>query len=414
MRAHLLTAILAASAKKPPSPPVTDSSKAWAIVIGFAALGLLYLVTALLSRHWNPKELVNGFDGFASSSKLQWFLWLIVILYGYAAIWALRALQGQYMALSDIPVNLLTVLGFSTGTAAAAKGITSGYVQSGKVSKPGAPTGEPGKNTGGIFQDDGGAPDLSKIQMMGFTTVAIGIFVATVVHLIVAAKTNADLTTSLPNIDPSLMVLMGISQGGYLGKKLVTFGTPTLYPASPASGLPGTSVTLRGSNLGSPQDTASQLLLNGTPLNGTWSASSVQFTVPANDPATGLAWTGLPKPVQLVVSSGGTGSNPVNFIITGRVLRSATPRDGCAPGAPVTLAGSDLGSRPGSQVLLDTAAVADADIVSWSATSIVFNVPQDNPVNNTAWAHPAHIQISVSVAGQTTNALPFTVTAPPA
>jgi len=122
----------------------------------------------------------------------------------------------------------------------------------------------------------------------------------------------------------------------------------------------------------------------------------------------------LPKPVQLVVSSGGTGSNPVNFIITGRVLRSATPRDGCAPGAPVTLAGSDLGSRPGSQVLLDTAAVADADIVSWSATSIVFNVPQDNPVNNTAWAHPAHIQISVSVAGQTTNALPFTVTAPPA
>jgi len=412
MRAHLLTIVLAASAKKP--PPVTDSSKAWAIVIGFAALGLLYLVTAILSQHWNPKELVNGFDGFASSSKLQWFLWLMVILYGYAAIWALRALQGDYTALSDIPVNLLTVLGFSTGTAAAAKGITSGYVQSGKVSKPGAPASEPGRNTGGIFQDDGGAPDLSKIQMMGFTTVAIGIFVATVVHQILGAKTNADLTTSLPNIDPSLMVLMGISQGGYLGKKLVTFGTPALYPPSPASGVPGTSVTLRGSNLGSPHDTSSQLLLNGTPVDGTWSAGSVQFTVPANDPATGVPWTGLPKPVQLVVSSGGTASNPVSFTVTRRALHSATPKDGGAPGSQVTLAGSNLGSRQGSQVLLDAAAVADAHIVSWSATSVVFNIPQENPADNTAWALPARIQICVSVGGQTTDTIPFTVTAPPA
>jgi hypothetical protein len=31
---------------------------------------------------------------------------------------------------------------------------------------------------------------------------------------------------------------MGISQGGYLGKKLVTFGTPTLFAPSPLSGAP--------------------------------------------------------------------------------------------------------------------------------------------------------------------------------
>jgi len=70
----------------------------------------------------------RGFDGLASTSKLQWFLWLIVILFGYTSLWVLRAEQGDYSALSNIPVNLLTVLGFSTATAAAAKGITSGYV----------------------------------------------------------------------------------------------------------------------------------------------------------------------------------------------------------------------------------------------------------------------------------------------
>ena len=31
-------------------------------------------------------------------------------------------------------------------------------------------------NTGGIFQDDGGSPELAKIQMIGFTIIAIGIF----------------------------------------------------------------------------------------------------------------------------------------------------------------------------------------------------------------------------------------------
>jgi hypothetical protein len=46
---------------------------------------------------------------------------------------------GRFSALSDIPVNIPTVLGFSTGTAVAAKGITASYVQAGKVTKTGAP-----------------------------------------------------------------------------------------------------------------------------------------------------------------------------------------------------------------------------------------------------------------------------------
>ena len=75
---------------------------------------------------------------------------------------------------------------------------------------------------GGILRDDTGTPELAKIQMTGFTFVAVGIFLATVIHQIVANP----VVTSLPDIDSSLLVLMGISQGGYLGKKLVTFGAP--------------------------------------------------------------------------------------------------------------------------------------------------------------------------------------------
>ena len=140
------------------APAVSAGSKAGAILIGVAFLVVLYVVTAFITGHWRLKEVFNGFDGFASTSKLQWFLWLIAILFGYVAIWVLRAEQGDYTTLSDIPVNLLTVLGFSTGTAAAAKGITAGYVQTGKMAKPGAPSNRPPRPRAGFSRTTAAVP----------------------------------------------------------------------------------------------------------------------------------------------------------------------------------------------------------------------------------------------------------------
>jgi hypothetical protein len=297
-------------AAKAVAPHTSAGAKWGAVGSGLGVLVLLYVVTAVMSRHWNPRELVNGFDGFGSTSKLQWFLWLVVVIFAYFALWVLRAEQSDLSALSKVPVNVLTVLGFSTGTAAAAKGITSGYVQTGKVSKTGPPqVGATTANTGGIFQDDSGAPELAKIQMMGFTIIAIGIFLATVIHQIV----TDDISAGLPDIDASLLVLMGISQGGYLGKKLVTFGTPTLYTPDPARAAAGATVTLSGANLG----TAGQLTMNGAPVATTsWSATSIGFSVPAVNPASGAAWTAPEQVVPLVASVVGQASNPVNFTVT--------------------------------------------------------------------------------------------------
>jgi hypothetical protein len=310
---------------------VSAGLKWGAVLSGLGLLVLLGLAIVIIAPRGNrnPWKLVEGADGSSSTSKFQWFLWLIVILFGYAALWVLRAEQGIFSALSEIPVNLLTVLGFSTATAAAAKGITSGYVQTGRVAKTTATqkaaaqtaagrtavapaaAGQATISTGGILQDDTGVPELAKIQMVGFTLIAAGIFLITVIHQIV----SNDVIAGLPNIDSSLMVLMGISQGGYLGKKLVTFGTPALYPPSPLAGPPGTTVTLAGANLGS--QSGSQLLLNGSPIEVTdWSATVINFTVPGYDPANGERWAGLPKVVPLVVSAMGQMSNSVNFTVT--------------------------------------------------------------------------------------------------
>jgi hypothetical protein len=217
-----MQAVLSGAAKAA-VPHASAGAKWGAILSGLGMIVVLYGIAAIITGHWKPSELFQGFDGVASTSKLQWLLWLVAILFGYAALWVLRAEQGDLSALNNIPVNILTVLGFSTVTMAAAKGIKVGQVQAGRVQSANQVTAGPGRaKTGGIFQDDSGNPELAKIQMMAFTILAMAIFLATVIHQIV---TN-DVAAGLPDIDASLMVLMGISNGGYLGKKLVTFSTP--------------------------------------------------------------------------------------------------------------------------------------------------------------------------------------------
>jgi len=268
------------------------------------------------AKSWNPWKLVEGADGLSSTSKLQWLLWIVVILFAYVILWVIRAKEGDYSAISAIPTNLLAVLGFSTGTAAAAKGITSGYVQSGRSAKVGSAQGA----TGGVMTDDTGVPELAKVQMVGFTLVAVGIFLATLIHQLV----HSPVVTTLPNIDASLLVLMGISQGGYLGKKLVTFGSPTLFPplpvAAPAPGAVPRQVTVQGSSLGDPgaalQPPGSKLLLDGVPIPvSDWNDTQIVFMLDADSPKTGNPWP-RPTKAQLQAITGGQTSNSVSLEIS--------------------------------------------------------------------------------------------------
>jgi hypothetical protein len=204
----------------------------------------------------------------------------------------------------------MTVLGLSAATAVTAKGITVGYVDSGKVDK--SPANGDGTK-GGLLKDDSGFPELAKVQLMGFTIIAVGIFLATLVHQI---RSNP-VQTQLPDIDTSLLVLMGLSQGGYVGKKLVSIVTPILYALpAPSSARSGDTVTLQGASLGQNQ-TTSQLLLDGQPVPAAnWSDTSIEFRVPDTYPAgpAGGAW---PTSVKMAVDvGGGRRSNEVLLTIT--------------------------------------------------------------------------------------------------
>src|SRR5438477_4991558 len=56
----LAATLIATSATSATAPHVSGGAKAGAIGIGIAVLVLLYIVTALITRHWNPVDLFRG------------------------------------------------------------------------------------------------------------------------------------------------------------------------------------------------------------------------------------------------------------------------------------------------------------------------------------------------------------------
>jgi hypothetical protein len=278
---------------------------------GIAALLLGWLLYGLLARTWNIWKLVMGTDGRASTSKLQWFLWTVVVVFAYVAIWTAGAQEGNLAPITEIPQNLLIAMGLSVTTMAAAKGITVSYVNSGKVIKPSADPGEKkDAGLGPIVSSDEHAPDLSKMQMMIWTLVAIVIYLFAVVDGIRGQHV-------LPDIDPTLMVLMGLGQGAYLGKKLVTTTTPRLTGLSPVEGSPGTQITLLGMAFGAEQ-AGSLVTMDRNPFQPqglVWADTEIQFTLPQTPPS-GQAWKPGQQVIFGVIVSGQESVNTLPFTVT--------------------------------------------------------------------------------------------------
>ncbi len=173
---------------------------------GFAILLILWLAIGF-GATFNLAKIVRGEDGRPSTSKLQVFLWTAVVVFGYIAIYVAQVQAGQIMPPS-IPNNVLIAMGVSVATAVAAKSITVKSIAAGNT--------KPAGSLGGILEDDSGNPDLSKIQLMVWTLIAIAVYLCNAHHFI-AAPTN-----KLPDIDPTLMILMGLGHAGYLGTKVAS------------------------------------------------------------------------------------------------------------------------------------------------------------------------------------------------
>lgn len=190
--------------------------------VGFAGLVVLWLVIGVASS-FNVSKLFEGQDKRPSSSKFQFLLWTAVIVFGYLVVYSTPDKSGNYRfsPLEGLPSNLLIAMGISGATAVAAKAITTSNVASGKHKTAFDSTADrtiDGMRAirGGIFQGDDGAPDLGKVQMILWTVISVGVFLASVVQNVYAP----DPSRTLPDIGQTLMILMGLGHATYVGKKI--------------------------------------------------------------------------------------------------------------------------------------------------------------------------------------------------
>ncbi len=135
---------------------------------------------------------------------------------------------------------------------------------------------------------------------------------------------------------------------------------PSIASLAPISGDVGTPVTISGKKFGATQDT-STVTFNGTAATPTsWSDTSIDVPVPAG------ATNG-----SVVVTVSGIASNGVVFTFTPSISGLST--NSAPAGTPVTVTGTNFGATQGTSKLTFNGKVAT--VTTWSATSIVANVP---------------------------------------
>src|ERR1700683_4570638 len=150
-----------------------NSQAAVPYLVGILSLAFLWLLYRV-SSGGQIRSLYEGNDGRPSTSKFQFFAWTTVVIFAYTAMYALKVKAGDYSPINSIPSNVLIAMGMSVISAASAKAITVSYISTGRISKTAVPSGS--ASFGAIMQDDQGFPDLSKVQMIAWTFVAIATY----------------------------------------------------------------------------------------------------------------------------------------------------------------------------------------------------------------------------------------------
>lgn len=325
----------------------------WGVLVVLTAYALSVAVTGNL----NPLALGAGDDGRLSLSKAQTLFWTFIVLYAYTALYALdvkicskpgntcvtdaanraaahaAAVSGNPAPANDasgssappvgtnalipidFPGSVLLLLGFSVTSLIAAAGITRSQIASGIVKKSQArPPDQPDLALKWLVQTDDGRVDLTRFQVVLWTLVAAGAFVADTQLLL----TTGVLQLSLPDVGSALVLLMGLGQAAYVGGKLVVTAKPHVFRIVPAHAPVGAAVSLSGAGFGTQQGATSFLLMGGAPVLAanvtSWSDTAIVFTVPGNQPGGG-AWPAPSATVPVVVAVGPVESDPVAFTV---------------------------------------------------------------------------------------------------
>jgi hypothetical protein len=273
-------------------------------ILALAFLVLIWLLNRILVKK-SIFDYIYGQDGRPSTSKFQFFVFTFAFVFSFAVLHIyLWYVTGFFRLIDGVPQNILIAMGFSCVTFVGAKAITTSNLSAGKIVKQ-TLTGK--TNWMSLVCDDNDNLDFSKFQMLIWTLVAVLVFIFQTYGIIDDIKikplppdyvkhhidaVTGNYTFEMPDISTSLMVLMGLGQGTYLGKKLIIAPIPVLTaiivvkPAS--SGAVNPELTIQGGDFGNTRGN-NQVLIDGIALGqaaviSVWSANAITFNPGPNHP----------------------------------------------------------------------------------------------------------------------------------
>jgi hypothetical protein len=215
--------------------PVSDEGTKylWLVPgISFAAALLLALIVVRLAALLKPVEIVgekylltllflDKETNTYSLSKLQFYLWTFVAVFGYLALTISRHRFQHFTGLPPIPPGLPGIVAIAAGTAVGAQVITNsrGPKGGGEV-----------KPSIADFVTTGGVVAAERVQFLVWTLVGAFSFFA----IVWIADPRA--MTDLPEVPWSLLSISGLSAFGYLGGKLAWKGGPVISEVTAKKG----------------------------------------------------------------------------------------------------------------------------------------------------------------------------------
>jgi hypothetical protein len=273
---------------------------------GLAALLGIWLASAFVSWSFDPSILFRGEDGKSSSSKFQFLLWVATTAFSFVALLSAAFSTGGSQARIELPDEVVAAFALSVATLVSAKAITVAQIANGRTSKPAHRNG----SLSALVTDDSGNPDLTKVQMLGWTVIAVTVYLARVVAVVRHLPAH---NLQIPALDRSLVMLCGVGYIAYLGKKLVSTDRPRLIGLSPPSGHAPLSVTIIGTGMGTRE--GASVILDGLPVAtfvSFWSDRRIDLTLPSTRPD-GTTWPN-DRAVSVGLSTGGQlSSNTILF-----------------------------------------------------------------------------------------------------
>src|SRR3954468_15663072 len=185
------------------------------------------------------------------------------------------------------------------------------------------------------------------------------------------AWSATSITAPVPTGATTGSVIVTVGGQASNGSTFTVTPAPSIASLAPNTGAVGSVVTISGSNFGQTQGNGGVKFGTVAATITSWSPTGIVATVP----------TGAVTGSVVVTAAGGVASNGSTFTVTSApVITSVAPAAGGGFGSSFTITGTNFGATQGNGgVTLNS---VPATVSSWSATSIVAQVPSGVTTGN--------------------------------